>query len=153
MLTININTDLVKQKGEQFARALFNKIQTELQYEGELLVKHARELPPFESYNDQTGNLRSSIGYATFANHRQTNQSHFDTVKDGKDGPQAGEKALTAHEDKIRAYSHALLVVAGMEYASYVEKVENKNVLAKTELKAAQDMVDILSNLKKTFQV
>lgn len=153
MLKIKVDIKDLDKRGDQFCQALYNKIQAELMYEGEDLVSHARNLPPFESYNDQTGNLRSSIGYATYANGTQTNKSTFPMLMDGKDGKQAGEQCIESNKGGVTRCTHGLVVVAGMEYAPYVEKCENKNVLAKTELKATQDMVTILENIKKTFKI
>ena len=161
MLTLKIDTSNLNSIADTFSRQLYNKIQDELQYEGESLVKHARDLSPMESYNDQTGNLRSSIGFATYANGQETTKSDFPQVppkiKDTEgvvfNGKEQGEQCIEEHKGEVSRCTHGLVLVAGMEYASYVEKMESKNVLAKTELKATQDMVSILDNLKKKFKI
>lgn len=88
-------------------------------------------------YIDQTGNLRSSIGYAIIQNGVIVNQSRFEQVKDGKDGKKEGSELLS---DLISSSTKGivLIVVAGMNYAAYVET--SLNVLTSAEL-LAQDLV------------
>ena len=88
-------------------------------------------------YMDQTGNLRSSIGYAIIQNGVVVNKSRFEQVKDGKDGKKEGAELLS---DLISRNTHGivLVVVAGMNYAAYVET--NRNVITSAEL-LAEDLV------------
>ena len=62
-----------------------------LVYVGESALKQARE---GHRYQDQTGNLTSSIGYAIVVNGQVFKQSIFDVVKDGKKGASEGKKFL-----------------------------------------------------------
>lgn len=88
-------------------------------------------------YIDQTGNLRSSIGYAIIQNGVVVNQSRFEQVKDGKEGKKEGAELLS---DLIGRNTQGivLIVVAGMNYAAYVET--NRNVITSAEL-LAEDLV------------
>ena len=45
-----------------------------------------------------------------------------------------------------------LIVVAGMEYAVYVEAMDNKDVLASTQLWAEKYVEQEMKNLEKTLQ-
>lgn len=88
-------------------------------------------------YMDRTGNLRSSIGYAIVQNGVILNQSRFEQVKDGKQGKKEGAGLLADLIDR-NTKGIVLIVVAGMNYAAYVET--SLNVLTSAEL-LAQDLV------------
>lgn len=88
-------------------------------------------------YMDQTGNLRSSIGYAIIQNGVVVNQSRFEQLKDGQQGKKEGSELLSDLIDR-NTKGIVLIVVAGMNYAAYVET--NLNVLTSAEL-LAQDLV------------
>ncbi len=92
-----------------------------LSYVGEKCVTEARDRTQEESWFDQTGNLRSSIGYVIYHNGVE--------VKNGSDGPKEG-KTLAEQIASEHLTGYALIVVAGMHYADYVEAKDNKNVLA-----------------------
>lgn len=55
--------------------------------------------------------------------------SDFTQVRQGNEGVRKG-KALIEELSKKFANGYALVVVAGMNYAEFVEAMENKNVLA-----------------------
>jgi hypothetical protein len=111
------------------------------QYYGELLVKYARDK---HTYTDRTGNLTNSIGYVV--------------VKDGKvvssGGMDGSGEAQTASMEVINQIisqttsQYTLIVVAGMNYAAYVE-AKGYNVLLPAELKAKLEMPDGLERLKQ----
>jgi len=58
-------------------------------------------------------------------------------------------KALIEELSKKFANGYALVVVAGMNYAEFVEAMENKNVLASAELFARKELPGMMSKLKK----
>lgn len=92
-------------------------------------------------YTDRTGNLRSSCGYAIAYNGDIKSISNFQTVKDGGDGSNQG-KALAskiAIEDS-QGQRWALVLVAGMNYASYVQNLHGRDVIESATVKA-EDMV------------
>ena len=88
-------------------------------------------------YIDQTGNLRSSIGYAIIQNGVVVNQSRFEQVKDGREGKKEGAELLSDFIGR-NTQGIVLIVVAGMNYAAYVET--NRNVITSAEL-LAEDLV------------
>lgn len=49
------------------------------------------------------------------------------------------------------ANGYALVVVAGMNYAEFVEAMENKNVLASAELFARKELPGMMSKLKSNL--
>ncbi len=104
-------------------------------YLGEECVAQIRDRSQDESWYDQTGNLRSSIGYGVYAHGRAEIESTFQIVKQGSDGPSAGRELLDTLA-KQYADTYALVVVAGMNYADEVEARDNKDVLASAELSA-----------------
>ena len=76
---------------------------------------------------------RSSIGYAVYDHGVKQLQSAFRTVLQGGDGSSEGQKMISQLASEY-SNAYALVVVAGMNYASHVEALENKDVLASTEI-------------------
>ena len=126
-----------------------------LQYIGEKVVNQIRT-SDISEWTDQTGNLRSSIGYIVAVDGSPVGSSKFERV----DGP----KRDTTEEDGSamgRQYAEslcalypkgiALIVVAGMEYASYVEAMENKVVLAQAEIEAQKMALDMIQKLNSRY--
>ena len=102
-------------------------------YLGEQCIKRIRDRSAEESWIDQTGNLRSSIGYAVYEYGKETIRSAFKKVLNGSDGTQQGEKYLDSLSSSY-SDTYALVVVAGMSYAEFVEARDDKDVLASTKL-------------------
>lgn len=127
----NLNMALSALKESQ--RVIKEEIFKALAKLGEECVAKVRDRSQEESWFDQTGNLRSSIGYAIYDHGIEQIKSSFSVVKNGGQGASEGRKAL---ENLAREYSrvYALVVVAGMNYAQFVEARDNKDVLASTEL-------------------
>ena len=117
------------------AKIIFDRVQYNLNYLGLQCVKRIRDRSGDESWYDQTGNLRSSIGYAIYSYGMKQIESAFDSVLGGSEGSKKGKKMV---EDLSSKYSdtYALVVVAAMEYADYVESIDSKDVLASTEIYA-----------------
>lgn len=105
-----------------------------------------------ESWNDQTGNLRSSIGYAIYNYGKIEIESAFEAVKGGTKGSQEG-KRLIDELAALYADTFALVVLAGMDYASDVEARESKDVLASTELWAKSVVASYLKKAKEKAEV
>jgi hypothetical protein len=94
-----------------FAKENEAKFVNTLAFIGETFVNEARTK---RTYQDITGNLRSSIGYAIVKNGR--------TVKfTAKESPEAGD-LVTSIVSEGSSDSIYLIVFAGMEYAKSVEK-------------------------------
>ena len=103
-------------------------ILAELKELGEACVQEARQSG---QYHNITGNLRSSIGYV-IANNGRAVFSNFQQVKDGSKGVAEGRKF--AEEKASKHSGYVLVIVAGMDYALYVES-NGKNVLSTTSHK------------------
>ena len=138
---------------DRFLMAAFtiirNEVSNALAKLGEECIAKIRDRSGSESWYDQTGNLRSSIGYAVYDYGWKKVQSSFQTVMGGSDGSSEGRKMIN---NLANEYSkvYALVVVAGMNYAKYVESLENKDVLASTELWAKGVIDARLERAKKS---
>lgn len=102
----------IKEQVERTIKALIRN----LQYIGERCLNKARET---DSYKDRTGNLRSSLGYVIVRDGKIVGKSRFEIVKNGDLGKKSG---LQYAKEVARQFPEgiALIVVAGMNYASYV---------------------------------
>lgn len=129
----------MQQQLKRQERAVLNT----LAYVGNECVNIARKKG---SYTDQTGNLRSSIGYVIAVDGRVRHASDFAVVKDGETGGKTGKdyaKELVAKHPK----GAVLIVVAGMHYAKYVAAT-GRDVLASAELEAQQLIPKLLKQLE-----
>ena len=133
-----INVPVILQ--EEIVRALA--------YLGEQCIIKIRDRGPKESWFDQTGNLRSSIGYAIYGHGRKAIESAFDVVKNGSQGATEGKRMIDELATKY-AETFALVVVAGMDYADAVEAMDNKDVLATTEIWAKREVQKYLDKAKE----
>lgn len=120
---------------------------------GEEAVKLAKLIPPERGFNDQTGNLRSSIGYVVVKDGKPVNVS-FGAVKGGHTGVNEGQRlALQIGSKQTEGY--ALVVVAGMNYAVHVES-KGRDVLTSAEKFAekeiAKELADLVTNVKNAFK-
>lgn len=96
------------------------------------------------NYENRTGNLRSSIGYAIFENGKEIG-SKFEKANKDKDG-KGVEAAKNLSEVVAPKKGIALIVTAGMDYALYVE-AKGFNVLtlfAPSEGKVKRDLQKLL---------
>lgn len=107
---------------------------------GEECVARVRDRSAEDSWIDHTSNLRSSIGYAVYNHGAKEIESAFATLGNGSKGSSEGRK-MVSELAKDYANVYALVVVAAMNYADFVEAKENKDVLASTEL-WARSVVD-----------
>ena len=120
---------------------------------GEEAVKLAKLIPPERGFNDQTGNLRSSIGYVVVKDGKPVNVS-FGAVKGGHAGVNEGQRlALQVGSNYTDGY--ALVVVAGMNYAVHVES-KGRDVLTSAEKFAekeiAKELADLVTNVQNAFK-
>ena len=112
-------------------------------YVGERCIIEARE---GRTYMDQTGNLRSSIGYAVILNGKIIQMALGDVVKTGDKGNSEGEEFLMQRVKKSQKNGIQMIVTAGMNYAEYVE-AKGYNVLTSAELKAEPMIHSLLTRL------
>lgn len=115
-----------------------------LSYIGEELCNHARTITPGHStggYDDQTGNLRSSIGYRILKDGQRKQDGGFKSVG-GDEGESNANDALNEFSSQCNANGWTLLIVAGMNYAEYVQ-AKGYNVLHLTAIEL-QDKIEEL---------
>ena len=136
---------------EQIAEIVRHEVLRTLNYLGNECDKRVRDRSKEESWIDQTGNLRSSVGYAVYDHGQTANVSAFRIVKQGKRGSDLG-KSLAESLAKTYAQHYALVIMAGMEYAEYVERRDNKDVLASTKLWATSKIGDYAERTKKRIE-
>lgn len=136
----------------QSLQILRDEIVRALSYLGEQCVIKVRDRSAMESWIDQTGNLRSSVGYAIYERGRKEIESAFNIVKSGREGAAEGKKMI---DELASMYSntYALVVIAAMSYAEYVEAKENKDVLASTELFASKEINKYLNQALKRAEI
>lgn len=115
---------------------------------GEQCVTKIRDRAGDKSWYDQTGNLRSSVGYVIAHNKNIIQYSTFNQVKQGSEGVKTG-KDLAEELAKKYSNNYVLIVVAGMNYAEFVEAMDNKDVIASTELWVKEQVPLMLEKLKK----
>lgn len=134
-----------------YMKIVYEEMTRSLSYLGEQCVKKVRDRTADESWIDQTGALRSSVGYAVYESGRKKIMSAFPIVKEGSEGAEEGRKML---DDLASLYrdTFALVVVAAMNYAEYVESLENKDVLASTELWAQSKVDEYLNRTRQRVE-
>jgi hypothetical protein len=135
--------DIDKVLQEEAQRADMLTIRA-LSYLGEMCVAKIRT-GEVSSWNDQTGNLRSSIGYVIVQDGKIKSLKGFTGNSEGISTGEELAKKLAAQY----ASPYALIVVAGMNYAELVEARDNKVVLAGAELFARQQLPAMLAKLEK----
>lgn len=125
----NLTPEQLAQQFETSMNRRINAIIEMLKYVGETCITHARDNG---DYIDRTGNLRSSIGYLIVRDGVILHRGGFVGSGEGKAD---GEKL--ADEISRTTTGIALIVVAGMKYAKYVEAL-NRDVISSSELVAEE---------------
>ena len=136
---------VLRQK--QITEFLANKVFKTLSYVGESFVKKARGI---DTYLDQTGNLRSSIGYIILHNGK-TVTSNFKLSKKGTDKV-TGKDAAENYAKNVVAAKYptgwVLIGVAGMEYSVDVESLKI-DVITASSVESREQMQRLLQKLVK----
>ena len=99
------------------------------------------------NYQDNSGNLRSSIGWGVTHDGKLVQSGGFRQILQGSDGVQAGKAALR----RMVAESNegiALIVVAGEEYSVYVEAM-GYDVITYSELRCVEEAEKIIDSMFK----
>lgn len=138
--------DAMNQGLNRACEIIKEEIINQLAYLGEECVTRIRQSHPGD-WKDQTGNLRSSIGTAIFDYGKRMMESAFEQVGSGNAGSDKGRsyiESLASEYSKV----YALVVVAGMEYAEFVEA--RRDVLEGAKL-WAQTQVD--SRIKRALNI
>lgn len=139
----------VHSKFADFSLRVHKAVVTALQYIGEECVGIARDNG---SYGDVTGNLRNSIGYVLTHNGDIISQNFEERVAskvvDAANGKGILEgQALAMELAKKAKKGYALIVVAGMHYAYYVE-TRGYDVLDSAERFCSQRVPVIVKQLQ-----
>ena len=148
MITPQFNSNDIERILREKIEKYHQKVIRILRIVGEKCINEARTNG---SYQDQTGNLRSSIGYVVLQDGKPIEKGGFAPTergtKKGKDGQKEGESFINK---VISQYPRGfvLVVVAGMKYASYVE-ARNYNVLSSAELLAEKEIPKLLKALSQ----
>ena len=138
------SSGVISEQVVQFKERLEGAMVFLLKYMGESLARYARD---HHSYTDRTGNLTNSIGYAVV-------RGKEIVYYGGSNQPGAGSEEALKTAMKMAATltsQYSLIVVAGMNYAAYVE-AKGYNVILPAELKAKTDFPAAMQKLKATAQ-
>lgn len=146
-ITPMFTRDDIRERFDNFLKAVEEESIKALTDMGERCVIEARNN---HAYIDQTGNLTSSIAYMIFKNGEAIHEN-FEQVKEGAEGIKAGkelaQKIGSEYPERL-----VLIVVAGMNYAIYVE-AKGLNVLASAEHLAEKElprmMEELINDIKK----
>jgi hypothetical protein len=103
---------------------------------GAKCVNHARKIPKDIGFEDQTGNLRSSIGFKIFVGGNPVRED-YRKVKDGEKGMENGKALADDVGQECGSRQIMLVVTAGMEYAVHVESL-GRDVIASSEQMAGR---------------
>lgn len=125
----------------------------QLAYLGEDLVNYARSIPAEMGFRDQTGNLRSSIGYVIVHN-GQVVKEDFQRVKGPVSSEKSGFEIGKSYAQQLSAEhkeGYAMIFVAGMDYALAVES-RGRDVLTSTEYAAKQALPPAIRKLKQQIK-
>ncbi|WP_313374330.1 hypothetical protein [Chishuiella sp.] len=138
-LKANFSNSDLKNFHKKIERDVLNKSIEAYKYLGELIVSHAKNNVGF---TDQTGNLRSSIGYVLFVNEQVYKESY-----EGKqEGMKAGKDIARELVLSLRRMPIVLVITAGMNYAYQVE-TKGYNVITGSENYAKQTAETIIRQL------
>ena len=133
----------VQERFDAFLGQIQEKQINALLYLGEKCVAHARSIPKEQGFEDQTGNLRSSIGYAVFVDGVAIH-SFYNEVNGGAIGAKAGQELSVKIGERTNGV--CLVVTAGMNYALYVES-RGRDVIASAEQLAERELPRMLEKL------
>ena len=133
----------IEEQANRFRRVVLRT----LQYIGELAVTTARTTSmKGRDFRDQTGNLRSSMGYVIAYNGKVMNSAGFTQVNSGAQGAMNGKSLAERLANEV-SKGYVLVVVAGMKYATYVS-AKGYDVLDSAENTAEKLAKQLLSQLK-----
>lgn len=136
---------------EQFVKEQTFRLVEALKYIGEEAMKLIRT--PAESggvrrYKDQSGNLTSSVGYVVVIDGEVVYSSSFEATKPtATEGPKEGREYAYSLASQY-PQGIALIVVAGMNYAAYVE-AKGLGGMTSGELFAKDKVHKLLNDLEK----
>lgn len=129
---------VIEEMTDKAIERVENQIYNQLQNIGLEFISNARINADF---TDHTGNLRSSIGYVIAKNGKVLSDD-FELSKKGTDRETGRNKGVEFALAKSKSnIGFVLVVVAGMEYAAYVES-KGKDVITGSSLKAEKRLLE-----------
>lgn len=144
--------EIKKNTGSEFHKIIAKHLEVlsfkALSYAGEMAVAHARK---HGSYTDRTANLRNSIGYIIMKDGIVVSGKFQSGKSSSKAQSYAMEVAAKTAQKHKKGF--VLIVVAGMEYAAYVEALGYDvlsgagNVLKSHVSEIVQQIKEELSNV------
>jgi hypothetical protein len=150
----------MKDKGmvNKFILGMVGNIEKALIYNLEYLVaKLQNHAKMSKGYENQTSNLVSSIGGAVVKDGKVVTYRGFDKaggnigIESNSDGTTIGKEFVDSLLSEVGS-GYGIILVAGMEYATYVENYHNLNVLKKTELISSSEMEKMFEKLKRKIE-
>ena len=133
MLKCSVNTGQVEAfllKASDLIREYIIKGLSELARES---AEKARNRGEMESWHNQTGNLRSSIGAAVYDHGVTVMQTAFETILSGSRGSAGGRRMVQSLANEYRE-AVCMVIIAGMDYAEIVEALDSRDVLESTRI-------------------
>ena len=136
---------MIKTKTERIDQAVISR----LKYIGETFVNNARGN---NTYMDQTGNLRSSIGYMVLKDGKKLFENYqlSERGTEKQKGMSTG-KQLASELASGLTRGYVLIVVAGMEYAASVES-KGKDVLTASSILAKEQLITAMEKIKNSLR-
>jgi hypothetical protein len=130
---------------DRFQEWTEEKFLTLFTYLGENFVRLARENG---NYRDHTGNLRSSIGYGVVRDGRILSQD-YQMAGQGSEGQKGVTRSRMLVETLAQEFSTgwALIGVAGMDYALFVENLSGKDVISSSAVATEMLMREIIKQV------
>jgi hypothetical protein len=142
-IVANFKTSDVQKRFDNFLNKIVKQQINYLKKLGEMCVNHARSVPADVGFTDQTGNLRSSIGYTVFVDGVAVSSNYKQVLK-GNDGIKKGKELAEKIGTKQKGV--CLVVTAGMNYALKVES-KGRDVISSAEHLAQQELPKMLNQL------
>ena len=133
---------------QQVAKEVDRDIVEAISFRAAKVVEYARERAPNESWNDNSGNLRSSIGAKVTRNGNTTDTIGFVAINGATEGASEG-RSLAEELASVYNEDYALIVGAGMDYAANVEATDGKDVLSSAELQTRAELPKDLAKLSR----
>lgn len=101
---------------------------------GETIINKIKDRPDGKpNWTDDTGNLRSSVGYIIYVGGKEAVVGGFDLVNNKGSNPSSGIDVGKSFAKKvalsINDAKYALVIAAGMNYAEWVEKKDYDVIL------------------------
>lgn len=146
-LRSNMNINAINKEIERATKKMQKDIIRVLRFVGEKAVNEARMN---KTYQDRTANLRNSTGYVIVFNNQVVHED-FSLTASGNE-PSSEDGVQIGREFALQLANNypdiALIVVAGMNYAAYVES-RGYNVLTSAEQLAKVQVPLLLKQLAK----